>query len=218
MIITKSLLQRCHTGGVLYSTTSSYGWPWSSSKQIPCFHLELLRCELVHLNPNANTALGCFSILCECWLRIPPDANLFWYFYYHVPVFSGIRLTLHHNRRKEYLNTKFRGDTVPSQTWGVSLHQRVHPLVDPLTWLPGETAFECSRLADPNCDPSAGKSLNFLLSSMHWYCNLIGLLLWLGLSAKEVARLVAFMFDKGLSRWPDGFACSIQQREPHLQR
>jgi hypothetical protein len=37
--------------------------------------------ELVHFNPNAITALRCFSMLCECWLEIPIDTSLFWYFY-----------------------------------------------------------------------------------------------------------------------------------------
>jgi hypothetical protein len=43
--------------------------------------MNFLDCELVHFNPNAIAALGCFSVLCECWLRIPPDTSLFWYFH-----------------------------------------------------------------------------------------------------------------------------------------
>jgi hypothetical protein len=39
--------------------------------------MNFLSCELVHFNPNAITALNCFSMLCECWLGIPPDTNLF---------------------------------------------------------------------------------------------------------------------------------------------
>jgi hypothetical protein len=66
--------------------------------------LNFLRCELVHLNPNAIIALNYFTMLCECWLRIPPDTSLFWYFYglarYDRYVFSEIRLTLHCHRRK----------------------------------------------------------------------------------------------------------------------
>jgi hypothetical protein len=60
--------------------------------------LNFLRCELVHLNQNVIAALNCFTMLCECWLAIPPDTNLFWYFYglawYDKHVFSRIRLTL----------------------------------------------------------------------------------------------------------------------------
>jgi hypothetical protein len=43
--------------------------------------MNFLGCELVHFNPNAIAALSCFSMLCECWLGIPPDTSLLWYFY-----------------------------------------------------------------------------------------------------------------------------------------
>jgi hypothetical protein len=43
--------------------------------------MNFLGCELVHFIPNAIAALGCFSMLCECWLGIPPDTSLLWYFY-----------------------------------------------------------------------------------------------------------------------------------------
>jgi hypothetical protein len=39
--------------------------------------LNFLKCELVHLNPNAIVVLSCFTMLCECWLRIPLDTSLF---------------------------------------------------------------------------------------------------------------------------------------------
>jgi hypothetical protein len=39
--------------------------------------MNLLRCELVHFNPNAIAALSCFTMLCECWLGISPDTSLF---------------------------------------------------------------------------------------------------------------------------------------------
>jgi hypothetical protein len=39
--------------------------------------LNFLRCELVHLNPNVITVLSCFTTLCECWLGITHDTNLF---------------------------------------------------------------------------------------------------------------------------------------------
>jgi hypothetical protein len=51
-------------------------------------------------------------MLCECCLGIPPYTILFWYFYspayYEHKVFSGIGLTLHHNRREEYLKVVSR--------------------------------------------------------------------------------------------------------------
>jgi hypothetical protein len=34
--------------------------------------MNFLGCELIHFNPNAIAALSCFSMLCECWLGIPP--------------------------------------------------------------------------------------------------------------------------------------------------
>jgi hypothetical protein len=71
-----------------------------------------LGCELVHYNPNAITALSCFTILYECWLGIVSDTSLFWYFYssarYEKVVFSGIGLSLHHHRRKEYIKDSFK--------------------------------------------------------------------------------------------------------------
>jgi hypothetical protein len=39
--------------------------------------MNFLECELVHLNPNAITALNCFIMLCECWLGIMSDTSLF---------------------------------------------------------------------------------------------------------------------------------------------
>jgi hypothetical protein len=39
--------------------------------------LNYIGCELVYLHPNAIFALSCFSMLCECWLDIPPDTSLF---------------------------------------------------------------------------------------------------------------------------------------------
>jgi hypothetical protein len=75
--------------------------------------MNFLRCELVHMNPNAITVLSYFTMLCECWLRISPDTSLFWYFYnparYDKTVFSRIGLSLHHHRQKEYLDANFKG-------------------------------------------------------------------------------------------------------------
>jgi hypothetical protein len=60
--------------------------------------LNFIGCELVHLNLNAIVVLSRFRMLCECWLEIPPNTSLFWYFYsptrYERRMFSGIRLTL----------------------------------------------------------------------------------------------------------------------------
>jgi hypothetical protein len=43
--------------------------------------MNYLGCSLVHLNTNAVSTLSSFIMLCECWLGIPPDISLFWYYY-----------------------------------------------------------------------------------------------------------------------------------------
>jgi hypothetical protein len=64
--------------------------------------LNFLRCELIHLNPNAIAVLSYFTTLCKCWLGIAPNTSLFRYFYYLAwydkHVFSGIGLSLHCHR------------------------------------------------------------------------------------------------------------------------
>jgi hypothetical protein len=75
--------------------------------------LSYIGCELVHLHLNIISVVSYSSMMCECWLGIPPDTSLLWYFYsparYEHKVFSSIGLTLHHNRREEYLMVTFRG-------------------------------------------------------------------------------------------------------------
>jgi hypothetical protein len=72
-----------------------------------------LGCSLVHLNPNTVFALSSFVMLCECWLGIPPDTSLFWYYYsparYTKTIFSGIGLSLQCNHRNEYIKATFKG-------------------------------------------------------------------------------------------------------------
>jgi hypothetical protein len=62
--------------------------------------MNYLGCSLVHFNTNAITALNSFVMLCECWLEIPPDSSLFWYYY---------SPSLRHHRRNEYILTLFKG-------------------------------------------------------------------------------------------------------------
>jgi hypothetical protein len=73
--------------------------------------LNYIGCELFHLHPNAILVPSYFSMLCEWWLRIPPDTRLFCYFYsptrYEHKVFSCIRLMLCRNYREEYLKVTF---------------------------------------------------------------------------------------------------------------
>jgi hypothetical protein len=84
--------------------------------------MNFLRCELIHLNPNTITALICFTILCECSLRITSNTSMFWYFYslarYDKTIFSGIGLLLCHHHRKEYPDATFKGSWKgASQKW-----------------------------------------------------------------------------------------------------
>jgi hypothetical protein len=43
--------------------------------------INYLGCSLVHLNPNVISARSSFVMLCECWLGIPLNTSLFWYYY-----------------------------------------------------------------------------------------------------------------------------------------
>jgi hypothetical protein len=117
--------------GGLESTVPIVEYPTVDNTTVVCFESHLvaglgllpsqflvavmshLGCQLVHLNMNDVAALSCFTMLCECWLGIVPDNNLFWYFYslarYEKVVFSGIGLSLHRNRRDEYIHTSFKG-------------------------------------------------------------------------------------------------------------
>jgi hypothetical protein len=75
--------------------------------------LKYIGCELVHLHPDAISSLNYFTMLCDCWLDVPPDTTLFWCFYsparYEQKVFSGTRLMLCRNHWEECLKVTFRG-------------------------------------------------------------------------------------------------------------
>jgi hypothetical protein len=43
--------------------------------------MNYLGCSLVHLNANVVSTLSSFVMLYECWLGIPPNTSLFWYYY-----------------------------------------------------------------------------------------------------------------------------------------
>jgi hypothetical protein len=74
--------------------------------------MNYLRCSLVHLNDNAVSALSSFVMLCECWLRIPLNTSLFWYYYsltrYTKTIFGGIGLFLRCKHRDEYIKATFK--------------------------------------------------------------------------------------------------------------
>jgi hypothetical protein len=75
--------------------------------------MNFIGCSLIHFNPNMLAALSSFAMLCECWLEIPPDTNLFWYYYssarYNQMIYGGIGLSLHRHHREEYTKASFKG-------------------------------------------------------------------------------------------------------------
>jgi hypothetical protein len=74
--------------------------------------MNYLGCSLVHLNANVVSSLSSFVMLCECWLGIPPDTNLSWYYYsparYTKTIISGIGLSLRCKCRDEYIKATFK--------------------------------------------------------------------------------------------------------------
>jgi hypothetical protein len=74
--------------------------------------MSYLGCYLVHLIANTVSALSSFAMLCECWLGIPLDTTLFWYYYspvrYSKTVFGGIGLSLRRKCRDEYIKATFK--------------------------------------------------------------------------------------------------------------
>jgi hypothetical protein len=74
--------------------------------------MSYLGCFFVHLNANAVSALSSVVMLCECWLGIPPDTSLFWYYYslarYSKTIFGGIDLSLRRKCRDEYIKDTFK--------------------------------------------------------------------------------------------------------------
>jgi hypothetical protein len=82
------------------------------SKFLPSI-MNYLGCSLVHINSNAVSALSSFIMLCECWLVIPLDTSLLWYYYsparYTKTIFGGIDFSLRRNHRDEYIKATFKG-------------------------------------------------------------------------------------------------------------
>jgi hypothetical protein len=116
--------------GNLMSSISNVHVPMVDGSSVVCFESHLITglglspskflvavmsflwCELVHLYPNAITALSCLTMLCECWLGIASDTSLFWYFYflarYNKFVYSGIGLSHCRHRCREYIDATFK--------------------------------------------------------------------------------------------------------------
>jgi hypothetical protein len=90
-----------------------------------------LGCSLVHLNANTVSALSSFAMLCECWLEIPPDTSLFWYYYsptrYSKTIFGGIGLSLRRKCRDEYIKATFKGCWKGAQQKWILVDMHVEP-------------------------------------------------------------------------------------------
>jgi hypothetical protein len=71
-----------------------------------------LNYELFHFNPNSISTLSTFIMLCECWLGITLNTNLFWYYYsparYSKVIYDRIRLSLCRHRRDEYISASYK--------------------------------------------------------------------------------------------------------------
>jgi hypothetical protein len=130
--------------------------------------LNYLGCELVHLNPNAIATLNYFSMLCECWLGIPLDTNLFWYFYYPAryerKVFSDIGLMLRRNHWREYLKAMFMGcwKGAPRRWFHVYIHDA--PQWSNKHLLPSHTE---NKRKEPETMPHL-KALVKWVTELHW--------------------------------------------------
>jgi hypothetical protein len=75
--------------------------------------MNYLSCSLVHFNATAIATLSSFMMLCECWLGIPLNSSLFWYYYspsrYAKFFYGGIGLSPRRHRWDEYILALFNG-------------------------------------------------------------------------------------------------------------
>ena len=100
-------------------------WPSEEMGQIPVFQafcecglrlpahpflilvLEYFQVELVNLVPNSITMLGVFVYLCEAYLGISADLELFQYYYgmsRQIGIAGSCGLKLHNGKAKEYIH------------------------------------------------------------------------------------------------------------------
>jgi hypothetical protein len=70
-------------------------------------------------------------MLCECWLGIPPDNSLFWYYYsparYSKTIFGGIGLSLWRKCRDEYIKATFKSCWKGAQQKWIQVDMHVEP-------------------------------------------------------------------------------------------
>jgi hypothetical protein len=93
--------------------------------------MSYLGCSLVHLNASVVSALSSFAMLCECWLGIPPDTSLFWYYYsparYSKTIIGGIGLSLWRKCRDEYIKATFKSCWKGAQQKWIQVDMHVEP-------------------------------------------------------------------------------------------
>jgi TM2 domain-containing membrane protein YozV len=93
--------------------------------------MNYLGCSLVHLNAKVVSALSGFIMLCECWLGIPLDTSLFWYYYspawYIKTIFGRIGIFLRRKRRDEYIQATFKGCWKGAQQKWILVDMHVQP-------------------------------------------------------------------------------------------
>jgi hypothetical protein len=116
--------------------------------------MNYLGCSLVHLNANAVSGLSSLVILCECWLGIPSDTILFWYYYspvrYTKILFSRIGHSLRCKRRDEYIKTTFKSCWKGTQQKWILVDMHVQPpWVNKLLFPP---AIKNKRMESPMTD------------------------------------------------------------------
>jgi hypothetical protein len=70
-------------------------------------------------------------MLCECWLGIPPDTSLFWYYYsparYTKIIYGGTGLSLRRKCRDEYIRATFKGCWKRAQQKWILVDMHVEP-------------------------------------------------------------------------------------------
>jgi hypothetical protein len=96
--------------------------------------MNYLCCSLVHFNASALAVLSSFMMMCECWLGIMPDSNLFWYYFSLSQnakfIYGRIGLSLRHNHRDEFIPALFKGSWKHSRKKWFPIDMRVQPSGD----------------------------------------------------------------------------------------
>jgi hypothetical protein len=130
--------------------------------------MNFLSCSLIHFNPDALTTLCSFTMLCECWLGIPPDSSLFWYYFdMHSPAPWENRLlyppVLKDQRKEPPMIARLSALVNRTAELHWAGHDAYHCVEEfHLRWIRPlrhreKLAYECPRLADPSRHPAEGE-------------------------------------------------------------